>query len=193
MRICAKCSTPVFGSDRKTRIGYCKKHQYLRTDLDRRAPAQKAIAKVSKNIVSSVRGLLNDSENLKLIKSAQDLNKWFDERMKTELPVCENCGAVYDELKKPERKKQWRSCQAHLLPKRHFASIMTHPLNGMVLGSGYSSLCLCHDTYDSSWDKASKMKIWEEAVRRFKILYPLIREEEHRFIPNQLLQEVNQV
>jgi len=35
MRICSKegCQYPVFGTDKNTRKGYCKSHQYLRTDL----------------------------------------------------------------------------------------------------------------------------------------------------------------
>ena len=118
---------------------------------------------------------------------------WFDNRMNTLQPVCENCGATADWLKQPEYRKLWKSCQAHLLPKRHFKSIKAHPLNGMVLGSGFSQLCFCHDFYDSAWSKAATMKIWDEVVRRFLIMYPLITEQEQRFIPNQLLQEIYQV
>ena len=121
------------------------------------------------------------------------LTVWFDNRMNTLEPICENCGKMAEWLKEPGRRKQWKSCQGHLLPKRHFKSIQTHPLNGMVLGSGYSGLCNCHDNYDASWEKAAKMKIWDEVVRRFLIMYPLITEQEQRFIPNQLLQEVNQI
>lgn len=118
---------------------------------------------------------------------------WFIDRMANCEPKCENCKVRGAYLKYAANKFLWKSCQAHLLPKKHFKSLQAHPLNGMVLGSGLSGLCNCHDTYDSSWEKAAKMPIWEEVVRRFKIMYPLITQEEHRFIPPQLLQEVNQV
>lgn len=46
MRLCVKCKTQgVFGTDRLTGFGYCKSHQYLRTDTDKRTPLQKAIEK----------------------------------------------------------------------------------------------------------------------------------------------------
>jgi hypothetical protein len=121
------------------------------------------------------------------------LDGWFLGRMEKEMPICQNCHASKSVLKLPGWEKVWKSCQAHLLPKRHFKSIITHPLNGMVLGSGFSQMCLCHDIYDSSWEKAAKMNIWPEVVRRFLIMYPLIPESEYRFIPDQLTQELNQI
>ncbi len=62
----------------------------------------------------------------------------------------------------------------------------------MVLGTGYSGLCNCHDEYDAGWERASKMAVWSEVVRRFKILYPLITEKEHQFIPQILLDTLNE-
>ena len=35
------CTQPVFGTDKVTRIGYCKSHQYLRTDLKKPDPSGK--------------------------------------------------------------------------------------------------------------------------------------------------------
>lgn len=125
-----------------------------------------------------------------VVKPQGDLSVWFVDRMKRLEAKCENCQSTKPNLKFPSNEILWKSCQAHLLPKRHFKSLETHPLNGMVLGSGFSGLCHCHDIYDSSWTKAAKMVIWEEVVRRFLIMYPLITPEEHRFIPPQLLQEL---
>lgn len=145
-----------------------------------------------KNLVAAVSKLSNAEDTQRL----NSLDAWFKERMKTQPVMCENCGATsiwLENNKEGKGKSRWKSCQAHLLPKRHFESIMKHPLNGMVLGSGFSMMCNCHDTYDSNWSAASKMKIWDEVVKRFKILYPLITQEEHQFIPDILLQEVNQV
>lgn len=51
MRICEvkDCNTPVFGTCKISRKGYCKRHQSLREDFDRRSLTQKAISKINKN------------------------------------------------------------------------------------------------------------------------------------------------
>ena len=115
-----------------------------------------------------------------------ELKAWFDHRMKTCQPICANCGIEAKWVNKEPYLKLFKAAQAHLLPKRHFWSLKLHELNGMVLFAGYSGICNCHDVFDSSWDAASKMNIWEEVIRRFKIMYPLIPTVEHQFIPKQL-------
>ncbi len=52
MRFCEvnNCENSVFGTDRNTNIGYCNRHQNLRTDLDKRSILQKAIAKHKENL-----------------------------------------------------------------------------------------------------------------------------------------------
>lgn len=167
---------------------------------------QKALEQIEKqkrrnaarNTQSKLKTLSYESEsNREASKNFQELDIWFKDRMGRLEVKCENCGATNWWLEQNKDTKvgklKWRSCQGHLLPKRHFKSLQAHPLNGMVLGSGYSGLCHCHDFYDSSWQKAATMNIWDEVVRRFKIMYPLITSEEHRFIPPQLLQEINQI
>lgn len=204
MRTCEvdNCSKVVWGTDRITRTGYCKSHQYLRTDISKESILQRAVKKQRENVAkqtqSKLKALSYESEsNKEASKNFQELDIWFKDRMGRLEVKCENCGATNFWLEQNKDTKigklKWRSCQGHLLPKRHFKSLQTHPLNGMVIGSGYSGLCHCHDDYDSSWDKASKMNIWEEVVKRFKIMYPLIKENEHQFIPDVLLQEINQI
>lgn len=192
MRFCS-CGNPVFGTDKKTGIGYCKFCQIKRTDLDKRSIIQKAISKNEKSKIRNLSSISVPPKNFKKVKMVYyepnvDLEKFFEDRMNSLYPKCENCGAERIILLDERYKKQWKSCQAHLLPKRHFKSIETHPLIGMVLGSGYSGMCNCHDDYDHDWERASKMNIWPEVVRRFKILYPLITKEEHKFIPEILLE-----
>lgn len=62
-----ECGNPVFGSDKITRIGYCKSCQYKRTDLDRRSIVQKAMAKSkeqpSSSLKSKIRTLHSSEEN----------------------------------------------------------------------------------------------------------------------------------
>jgi hypothetical protein len=124
-------------------------------------------------------------------KKDKSLDEFFETLMRVNVPVCDNCGAMKPILNSEDYKPLWKSCQAHLLQKRHFKSLQTHELNMMVLGSGYSGMCNCHDDFDNNWDKASKMKIWPEVVRRFKILYPLIHLSEYQYIPDVLLKELD--
>lgn len=184
MKFCSieGCSLPNFSKDTKTGLPYCRSHQYKRSDYDRRTIMQKALDK-NKSLNSKVRGLTRPTEEDNL------LELFFLACMNINYPKCDNCGAIKESLL--NWKQGWKSCQAHLLPKRHFKSISTNTLNLMVLGSGYSGLCNCHDNYDSSWDAASKMNIWNDVVARFKILYPLIRKNEHQFIPQLLLDALN--
>ena len=203
MRFCEadNCNQPVWGTCKISRKGYCKRHQTLREDFDPATILQKAIKKQRQNASiktgRELRNLVQDNPEVKAPKEYVELSEWFQERMGRLEVKCENCGATNFWLEQNKETKvgklKWRSCQAHLMPKRHFKSLMTHPLNGMVLGSGYSGLCNCHDNYDATWEKAAKMKIWDEVVRRFLIMYPLITPEEQRFIPPQLLQEINQI
>lgn len=193
MQFCSveKCSYPNFGIDKITRLPYCRNHQTKRTDYDRRTILHKAMDK-QKSLSTKIRSLQDTPNNIALLEEKgivknNELELFFMVRMETCLPICENCGAIKNDLKFELFKSRWKSCQAHLLPKRRFKSISTHPLNAMVLGSGFSGMCYCHDTYDSSWVVASKMGIWPEVINRFKILYPLITASEHKFIPQILL------
>ncbi len=64
MRICEaeKCDTPVFGTCKITRKGYCKRHQSLREDFDKRSLTQKAISKINKQKTNTL------SRNLKEVQ-----------------------------------------------------------------------------------------------------------------------------
>jgi len=152
-----------------------KKSVRLRTQSEK--------TKLSRKLHSVNNKVLTEEGKRKL-----QLFQWYYDGMTISEPICENCGAFKPELKRSAYlNKQWHSCQAHLFPKKLFTSIESHPLNRMVLGSGYSGLCWCHDNYDNKgWEYVSTMKIWPEVVRRFKVLYPFISINEHKYIPEIL-------
>ena len=191
------------GCGKMPKLGYngyagvkCMPEELQKKTIFKRSEVIKRQRQYKANLAAKIHKAANDTkkdksgQELAVINSQRQLAVWFIERMEKLPPKCENCGAEKDALKLPRNGIKWKSCQAHLLPKRHFDSLKTHPLNGMVLGSGFSGLCHCHDFYDSSWEKAAKMPIWEEVVMRFLIMYPLIPQEEYQFIPPQLLQEL---
>jgi hypothetical protein len=182
MRMCeiSGCGKPVFGTDRNTRIGYCKYHQSKRTDKKpKKIYAASSIKKNIGQIRTHVKRnqIIHENE----IERRAELESWFEKVMKLieKNPYCWEC-------KKFISKSYYRAACAHILPKRKnfgFPSVATHDLNFLILGAG----CGCHSKYDNSWDDASKMKVWPIAVERFKLIYPNINPSEHKYLPDILL------
>lgn len=65
-----------------------------------------------------------------------------------------------------------RHATAHIFPKAHFPSVMTHPDNYLILGAG-----CCHDKTHTV-EKFKKMGIFREAVERFLKFEHLLTPEE---------------
>lgn len=181
---CVDCAANGDKSLKPTISGRCKAYHYKSYRASLMLAKQKEKNKL-RSLIQSPKNKEMLAKNGKIPDPMLQL--WFAHRMNTLQPICANCGKFGEYLLEEKNKRLWKSCQAHLMPKRHFKSISTHPLNGLILGTGFSGLCHCHDTYDSSWEAASKMFIWEEVCNRFKYLYRLIKPEEHQFIPKQLL------
>ena len=96
-------------------------------------------------------------------------------------PYCCNCGAFIPD-------NFYRFATAHVLAKRKsmFPSVATHPDN-------WITLCVsegCHQKFDKSWDDASKMKCWQLAVDKFKLVFPFIDDKELYRLPFVLLKEI---
>lgn len=111
--------------------------------------------------------------------SPTPLQKWYAAIMAKEDGVCWETGEAINK----QDKKGWHGSIAHVLPKEHFPSVATHPDNYLILSMWNGS----HSNYDSSWSKASKMKIWPEAVDRFLKIYPSIAREERKKLPEVFL------
>lgn len=108
-----------------------------------------------------------------------ELEKWFfdiqEKHWATGWCACQECGEMIP-------KTYARPAIAHLLPKKLFKSIATHPLNYLILGAG------CGDHYKTDRvDKFSQMKVWGEAARRIKIMIPLLPFDELKYLSSQLL------
>lgn len=111
--------------------------------------------------------------------SKLELDKWFfdieERHFSTGFGVCMETGEAIP-------RKFARASTAHLLPKKTFVSVATHPLNYLILSAHNGS----HQKTDRV-DKFVTMKIWPEAARRIKIMMPLLPIDELRQISNQLL------
>jgi len=152
---------PVFGTDKKTRIGYCKSHQWKRTDIDRRTSAQKMIARATGE----------EKSETGLIGEKTDQDKFFDMAAKEikKNPYCWETGDYISE-------GDYRASTAHIFPKSIFLSISCHPLNYLVLSPRNGSHNKTHRL-----DTFAKMDVWPIAIKRFQKFEHLITEK-HKYL-----------
>lgn len=200
MRICEICNNPVFGTDKKTRIGYCKSHQYLRTDLDKRSILQKAMEKAKKEPkrkagrfdverieINERDGTLADViETDRVIKNNGKNGeqwRWFEKQRSKMKGVCDNCGG---KTQKHDDNTFYYSI-AHLLPKSHFKSIATNDENWLELCYYGNS---CHSNFDNHMIDITELNCFDKVIEKIVKLYPHISKEERRRIPAILLEYI---
>jgi len=192
MRFC-ECGNPVFGTDKKTKIGYCKSHQYKRTDLDKRSIVEKAMDKnknqpkrkagwfdVERIEITERNGDLVDViETDRVIKNdgkSGELWRWFESQRHKMKGVCSNCGG---KTQKNDDKTFYYSI-AHILPKNHFKSIATNDDNWIELCYYGNS---CHSNYDNYMIDITELNCFDEVIEKIVKIYPQIAPEERRRIP----------
>lgn len=102
-------------------------------------------------------------------RSGMTLGKWFNAQISMMPSECECCGDYLN----PNIHISQRAYIAHIVPKKYFVSVMTHPLNRMFL-------CVdCHSKYDNCLSReAVEMKCWPIAVARFKKIFSEISKDE---------------
>ena len=181
MRLCSNCySQPVFGTDRITKLGYCKGCQYKRTDLDRRSITVKGLEKAKKkagffdinkedDIVTSGVSIMDESEIEAIRKEEMNLFWKKAEKEIAKKPYCFECGDYIFP-------KDYRSATAHIFPKGIFESVSSNEFNYLVLGSR----CGCHNL-SHRLDTFSQMKVFPTAVNRFLKFGHLITEK-HKYL-----------
>lgn len=131
----------------------------------------------------SAKKLKAESEEKKLRNGDEsELSKWYTKIMQSEMGICWETGEKID----TRDKMGWHGSVAHCLPKDLFPSVATHPMNYMILKMWGGT----HGQYDSSWENASKMKVWSYACKIFNILYPLLTREEKAKLPDVIIQEI---
>lgn len=126
----------------------------------------------------------DDQSKKKADKEATDpseqklLNQFFREQASQRPKYCENqCGHLLVGVATWQLKSQ----VCHILEKRHFKSVIVHPLNRWFG-------CLdCHTEYDTQgWAHARTMKVWPVCVERYQQFMHLIKDTELRFLPPEL-------
>lgn len=93
-----------------------------------------------------------------------------------ENPNCMNCGCSIE----TEYQPHWNVC--HLLEKSKYKSVMTHPLNYILLCSSKDPWGNnCHEKFDERVSERPFMECWDEAKRNFEILKPFVLEKGKTF------------
>lgn len=203
MRLCEapNCSYPVFGTCKKTRKGYCKSHQTLREDFDRRSIVQKAMDKAKKDpkrkagwfdverieavnipngelieLAETNRPIINNGKN-------GELWRWFEKQRERMTGKCAHCGGKTQKYDNDT----FHYSVAHLLPKSLFKSIATHDENWLELCYYGNS---CHTNFDNHIIDISELNCFNEVIEKITKLYPHIAKEERRRIPAILLEYI---
>lgn len=188
MRICEadNCHYPVFGTDKNSRKGYCRSHQHLRTDIDRRTPYQKAIDKEKPPHRQS------KPFDFKIVDATTkiEMDLWFIARWREFTGRCIICGG-----KTCTSAKDYKKSAAHLLAKRKsmFPSVATHEDNFIELCFYGNS---CHTNFDNNILTLESIKTtnptaWKIITDKFKKIFPYIAEQEKKNLPQLLLNELN--
>lgn len=113
-----------------------------------------------------------------------NLQKWYEKIMQNEPGKCWETDVNINRMDK----LGWHGSVAHILGKRDFPSVATHPQNYMILCMWNGS----HGNYDSSWERAATMKVWKYALNIIiNVLLPLLPPEEKRKLPDVILQEID--
>lgn len=203
MRFCEyiNCNQPVFGQDKITRIGYCKRHQFARTDLSKLSITQKAVAKhkeqqktkqrkpgwfdVERIEVTERNGELVDIvETDRIITNngkSGELWRWFKRQRNFMTGKCAHCGGKTQK----DDDNTFHYSIAHLLPKNFFKSISTNDNNWIELCYYGKS---CHTNFDHHMIDITELNCFSQVIDKFVAMYPFIDKSERRRIPEVLLQ-----
>lgn len=120
-------------------------------------------------------------EELKKSLEPTPLEKYFMFHMKHSDMVCDNCGKSLRHYNAVD----WRGSQHHIFEKQHFKSLEANLDNHLVLGKW-----CCHPQWHTNYQNASKMEAFKLAIPIIKKLYPLIPQNEIRFIPDEYLKVI---
>jgi len=126
-------------------------------------------------------------ENKEAIRSKSELDKWFLDRRNEMTGYCV-CGAKSCK----DNERYFRYSLAHVLPKKTFKSIATNANNCIELCFFENS---CHTNFDNlgyANCKENNPKLWAIIVRKFKVLFPYIAENEIKFIPDVLMETLQE-
>lgn len=165
MRACCvnNCSQPVWGTDKKTRQGYCKGHQYKRTDLKKKEfKPKKPIAVRSKRIPFHRSAFGSDSQvDIFMLL-------WIERSEMCEEVICEYTG---ENLSRFFGTDLWYSCFAHVLNKKNWPLFKLNLSNIKIVFPDFHTIVdqgtIADRAKHPDWDFAA----WDKDVIEMKEKY----------------------
>lgn len=168
--ICALCSD---GKEKPLTKKLCSAHYWQSIKL-KSAAKQQEKEEVENKIRETFKNLAK--------KDNGELQRWFEERHKEMGGKCLHCSGLSS-----KGASQYKCSIAHILPKRLFKSVATHPLNWIELCFWGNS---CHTNFDNYMLDITELNCFDLVVERFIAMYPSIDKKERRYIPGVLLEYV---
>jgi hypothetical protein len=171
MRTCEAndtCVSPVFGTDKNTGIGYCKLHQYLRTDLKSN----------SKN------GLVKRSQKKHTreisfgFESQPALFAWLWDDAKNEKGeiICKYTGEKLNKFANSGL-TIFLTCFAHVLPKSKYTYFKLYPKNVRVVFPEFHRI-VDQGTYIDRVNHPNwKFELWDRESEELKIQYTIFKKQ----------------
>lgn len=184
---CCQCSATDTSVIKVGKLTYCischrknKGQQYIQKSIDRdkeRREASQPLKSISLLDKARIRKLIDKGPDK--IKEAEMALFWRTaEKEIAKSPYCWECKSFIPDKKRDKdnklvaTKQFYHAATAHILAKGIFDSVKSHPFNYLVLGAG----CGCHDK-THTLDTFSQMRIFGEAVKRFRKFEHLITEK----------------
>lgn len=134
--------------------------------------------KSAKKIKQEIEGKVDNKS-----KGGKVLERWFNDRRKEMTGRCMHCGGKSCK----NNPDYWLFSIAHILPKRLFKSVATHPLNWIELCYFSPS---CHANFDNYAIDITELNCYDTVIERFVAMYTDIHPKERKYIPDALLQYV---
>lgn len=152
----------------------------------RKLKSQPKLPKGKKPIAKkSAKKIAQEQEEAKerKVSGGGELQRWFKEKRKEMTGKCAHCGGRSSK----NSDTYFRHSIAHLLPKRLFKSVATHPENWIELCYFPPS---CHANFDQNTLDMIDLNCFDEVIRKFVVIYPDIDSKERKYIPDVLLQYI---
>lgn len=140
---------------------------------------RKPIKRMSDKRMSQINEEFGTEQALRTGQHGAALERWFKERHSEMTGICMHCGG-----KSSKDTPMYKCSIAHILPKAHFPSIATHPLNWVELCFWGKS---CHTNYDNLMLDITELHCFDTVIERFIAMYPQIADKEKRRIPAALM------
>jgi hypothetical protein len=156
-----------------------------RMKVEANEPKEKKVYRIPKVSPKRVKKETSDKEILEsgkvLTSGGAELKRWFEDRRKEMGGKCQHCGSKSCR----DSNQYFKFSIAHILPKRLFKSVATHPMNWIELCFWNNS---CHTNLDNNTLDIMDLNCFDLVIQRFVAMYPSIDVKERKYIPEVLLQ-----